>query len=37
MLADMIDRYLDTAALLCLIGGGAPVGLPTVVSSLAGM
>jgi adenosylcobyric acid synthase len=34
VLADMIDEHLDTAALLALIGGGAPAGLPTVVSSL---
>jgi adenosylcobyric acid synthase len=35
VLADMIEQHLDTAALLDLINGGAPAGLPTVVSSLA--
>jgi adenosylcobyric acid synthase len=35
VLADMIEAHLDTAALLDLIGGGAPAGLPTVVSGLA--
>jgi adenosylcobyric acid synthase len=34
VLADMIEEHLDTAALLGLITGGAPAGLPTVVSSL---
>ncbi|MCW2933800.1 MAG: hypothetical protein JWM19_4762 [Actinomycetia bacterium] len=34
VLADMIDQHLDTAALLKLINGGAPAGLPTLVSSL---
>ena len=37
VLADMISEHLDTAALLALIDGGAPAGLPTVVSSLAGL
>ncbi len=35
VLAGMIEAHLDTAALLGLIGGGPPAGLPTVVSSLA--
>jgi adenosylcobyric acid synthase len=35
LLADMIDEHLDTAALLALIEGGVPAGLPTVVSSLS--
>ena len=34
VLADMIDAHLDTAALLALIEGGVPAGLPTVVSAL---
>jgi adenosylcobyric acid synthase len=34
VLADMIEAHLDTAALLALIQGGAPAGLPTVVSGL---
>ena len=34
VLADMIAGHLDTAALLTLIEGGAPAGLPTVVSHL---
>ena len=34
VLADMIDEHLDTSALLKLIEGGAPAGLPTLVSSL---
>jgi len=37
VLADMISEHLDTAALLALIGGGPPAGLPTVVSGLAGL
>jgi adenosylcobyric acid synthase len=35
VLADMIEQHLDTTALLGLISGGVPTGLPTVVSSLA--
>jgi adenosylcobyric acid synthase len=35
VLADMIGEHLDTGALLRLIAGGVPAGLPTVVSSLA--
>jgi adenosylcobyric acid synthase len=35
VLADMIEQHLDTQALLGLINGGVPAGLPTVVSSLA--
>jgi adenosylcobyric acid synthase len=35
VLADMIGEHLDTAALLALLEGGVPAGLPTVVSSLA--
>ena len=35
VLADMVEAHLDTAALLDLIGGGAPAGLPTVVRGLA--
>jgi adenosylcobyric acid synthase len=34
VLADMIERHLDTQALLALIDGGVPAGLPTVVSTL---
>lgn len=34
VLADMIEQHLDTTALLKLIDGGAPAGLPTLVSSL---
>jgi adenosylcobyric acid synthase len=34
VLAGMIDEHLDTTALLTLIEGGAPAGLPTLVSSL---
>jgi adenosylcobyric acid synthase len=35
VLADIIDEHLDTPALLALIEGGVPAGLPTVVSSLS--
>jgi adenosylcobyric acid synthase len=35
VLADMIGEHLDTAALLALLEGGAPAGLPTVVAALA--
>jgi adenosylcobyric acid synthase len=35
VLAGMIGRHLDTDALVSLISGGVPAGLPTVVSSLA--
>ena len=35
VLADMIGEHLDTGALLRLIVGGVPAGLPTVVSGLA--
>ena len=33
--ADLITEHLDSAALLGLIEGGVPAGLPTVVSRLA--
>jgi adenosylcobyric acid synthase len=35
VLADMIEEHLDTGALLRLIAGGVPPGLPTVISGLA--
>jgi adenosylcobyric acid synthase len=35
VLADMIGEHLDTTALLGLVEGGIPAGLPAVVSSLA--
>jgi adenosylcobyric acid synthase len=35
VLADMIGEHLDTGALLRLIAGGVPAGLPTVVTGLA--
>ena len=31
----MMGEHLDTGALLRLIAGGVPAGLPTVVTSLA--
>jgi adenosylcobyric acid synthase len=34
VLADLIEQHLDTAALLALIAGGAPAGLPAVISRL---
>jgi adenosylcobyric acid synthase len=34
VLADMIGEHLDTGALLRLIDGGVPAGLPTVVTGL---
>jgi adenosylcobyric acid synthase len=37
LLADLIGEHADTDALLSLITGGVPVGLPTVVSTLAGL
>ena len=36
VLADMISQHLDSGALLGLIEGGIPTGLPAIVSSLAG-
>ena len=35
VLADMIAGHLDTAAILGLIEGGVPAGLPAVISTLA--
>jgi adenosylcobyric acid synthase len=35
VLADMIAAHLDTGAIMDLIAGGVPAGLPAVVSSLA--
>jgi adenosylcobyric acid synthase len=34
VIADLIGEHLDTAALAALIEGGAPAGLPTLVSTL---
>ncbi|WP_175420577.1 cobyric acid synthase [Rhodococcus sp. SGAir0479] len=34
LLADLVERHLDVDAVLAIVGGGSPVGLPTIASRL---
>lgn len=36
LLADLVEQHLDVDAVLAVVSGGAPVGLPTIVSSVGG-